>query len=130
MSLRLLVDEDTQSRRLVALLRQAGHDVLTANEAGLRGNADATVLEHARSEGRLVLTRNVGDFRELHEAGAPHAGIAGIFFDSDPSKDLSNAAIVGSLANLEAAGIQIAGAFHALNAWNWRPEPEIDDRVL
>ena len=119
MSLRLLVDEDTQSRRLVALLQQAGHDVLTTKGAGLEGNADLAVLQHAHGDDRVVLTRNVGDFRALHEAGAPHAGIAAIFFDANPSKDLSNAAIVRSIANLEAAGIPIAGAFHALNAWSW-----------
>ena len=35
MSLRLFLDEDTQSKALVSLLQNASHDVLTVNEAGL-----------------------------------------------------------------------------------------------
>ena len=119
MSLRLLVDEDTQSRRLVARLRGADHDVLTVNEAGLQGTADTEVLDRATAEDRIVLTRNVGDFRDLHQARAVHAGIIGIFFDHDPGKDLSDAQIVRATSNLERAEVPIAAGFHALNAWNW-----------
>lgn len=119
MSLRLLVDEDTQSRRLVRLLRDAGHEVATVNELGLQGHPDSDVLARAIVEDRVVLTRNVDDFRELHLADSNHSGIAGIFFDSDPSKDLSHADVVRALDNLEAAQVEIAGCVHSLNAWNW-----------
>ena len=119
MSLRLLVDEDTQSRWLVRLLRDAGHDVATVNDLGLQGRPDPDVLARAVAEKRVVLTRNVDDFRELHLADSDHPGIAGIFFDREPSKDLSHADVVRALANLEAAEVEIAGSFHSLNAWNW-----------
>ena len=56
MSLRLLIDEDTQARLLVELLRQGGHAVITVDEAGLTGEPDARVLDFARQENRVTLT--------------------------------------------------------------------------
>lgn len=119
MSLKLLVDEDSQSRRLVRLLREAGHDVLTANEAGLQGAVDPAVLERAWAEDRILLTSNVHDFRLLHEENLDHRSILAICHDSDPAKDMSHAEIVAAIGNLEAAGIDLAGSFHVLNAWRW-----------
>ncbi|MEB3179278.1 MAG: DUF5615 family PIN-like protein [Nostocaceae cyanobacterium] len=49
MSLKLLIDEDTQAHRLVEMLRESGHDVLTISEAGVTGIPDTMVLEMARS---------------------------------------------------------------------------------
>ncbi|REJ39646.1 MAG: hypothetical protein DWQ53_22875 [Microcystis flos-aquae DF17] len=46
MSLRLLLDEDSQSQLLVKLLTAADHDVLTINEIGLAGCTDNVVLSY------------------------------------------------------------------------------------
>jgi hypothetical protein len=46
-------------RRLVAHLRQAGHDVMSPIEAGQDGASDATHLTYAIHYGRLPLTQNV-----------------------------------------------------------------------
>lgn len=119
MSLRLLVDEDTQAKRLVKLLRGAGHDVLTVEEAGLEAHPDTQVLEHARRQNRMVLTRNCEDFRALHEAGPQHPGICAVYEDRDASKNMSRSAIVRALANLEASGLELGGQFVVLNAWNY-----------
>lgn len=62
MSLRLLIDEDTQAKRLVNLLRSANHDVLTAAEALLNGQPDNLVLDYARGDNRTLLTFNCLDF--------------------------------------------------------------------
>ena len=117
MSLRLLIDEDTQARVLVAQLRAAGHDVLTAGEAGLEAKTDADVLAYARTEQRLLLTRNGADFQALHEDDPVHPGILVIYQDHDPKKNLTYPAIVQAIANLEASGWEMAGQFIALNAW-------------
>lgn len=58
LDLRLLVDEDSQARTLVRLLVEAGHDVLTAEVAGLNSLDDAEVLARAIHEQRTLLTRN------------------------------------------------------------------------
>jgi predicted nuclease of predicted toxin-antitoxin system len=119
LSLRLLVDEDTQDARLVSALRYAGHDILTVNEAGLPGQADSVILEYAHQERRVVLTMNCRDFLELHDAGDEHAGIVGIYKGQDPRKNMSFRAISVALANLSASGWEFAGQFVVLNAWNY-----------
>ena len=50
MSLKLLVDEDSQAKILVVLLRKAGQDVLTVNEANLSGEDDSVVFNFAISK--------------------------------------------------------------------------------
>ena len=73
--MKLLIDEDSIKYSLISLLRVAGHDVLTVVEAGLASSPDAIVFALARSERRVLLTRNVDDFEALHNAEADHAGI-------------------------------------------------------
>jgi len=119
LSLRLFVDEDTVAKALVGQLRKAGHDVLTVHEAVLTSEPDDRVLEHAMRENRIVLTRNCEEFRALHAAHPKPPGICAIYQDRDPSKNMTYAAIVRALANLEASGLELAGQFVVLNAWNY-----------
>ncbi len=70
---------------VVVELRQLGHDVLTAPEAGLANQriADASQLLFATSKGRAILTRNAWDFHRLHLQGVAHAGIIACSTDHD-----------------------------------------------
>lgn len=86
MSIRLLVDEDSQAKTLIILLKSAGHDVLTANEAELSAKDDASVLNYAKSDNRILLTRNPADFLALHQAFPDHQGILTIYKDSNYKK--------------------------------------------
>jgi len=76
--LKLLLDEMYPSL-IAAELRARGHDVVSVHEAPGRGASDDEVFEHARSEGRAVVTENVRDYRPLAEArlvgGENHAGV-------------------------------------------------------
>ena len=117
MGLRLLVDEDSQARALVGLLRSRGHDVLTAAEAGLAGKDDASVLAFARDDRRVLLTRNAADFFELHGSHPDHCGVLAIYQSIDPGKNMSYADIVRSITNLERSGVDLNGQFAVLNAW-------------
>ncbi len=119
MSLRLFIDEDSLAKLLVKLLRTAGHDVLTVNEAGLSGEPDEVVFDYARAEVRLVLTRNYDDFQALHFSNPLHPGILVVYTSQDYSKDMSFKAIVRAIANLEAANIPLANQFISLNQWNY-----------
>ena len=68
MSLRLLIDEDSQAKHLVNLLQNAGHDVITVNLAGLMSKPDSVVLDYARQEDRVLINnadRNLKS-RDLH----------------------------------------------------------------
>ena len=55
-------------------LRRRGVDVVTCQEAGLRGAADPEHLAFALQSRRSVLTRDA-DFLRLHSQGQSHAGI-------------------------------------------------------
>lgn len=119
MTLKLLIDEDSQAKILVNLLCSAGHDVLTVNEAGLSGQSDRIVFEYACSKERLVLTRNYDDFQALHEDNPIHSGILVIYGNANSSKDISYQDIVRAIANLEAANIPLTNQFISLNYWNY-----------
>jgi predicted nuclease of predicted toxin-antitoxin system len=116
---RLLLDEDSQSKLLVRLLREGGHEVQTIHEAGMDACRDAEVLAYARQGRRVLLTRNVRDFLDLHEANADHPGVLVEFQDKDPVKNMAATDIVRALRNLEHSGWNLAGQFVALNAWNF-----------
>jgi len=62
---------------IVKLLREAGHDVLTTEDAGNSGLGipDEEVLEFAIKNERAILTRNWDDFRRLHRVQSEHFGI-------------------------------------------------------
>jgi predicted nuclease of predicted toxin-antitoxin system len=119
LSLRLLIDEDTQYKAVVESLRGALHDVLTVNEAGLSGQKDPLVLDFAIRNNRVLLTRNCKDFKALHQKIQPHPGILCIYQDRNYSKDMSIKEIVCAIANLEAANFPLASQFISLNHWNY-----------
>lgn len=68
------LDENLPSE-LVAELSAAGHDVETVLGEGLVGALDETVLDRARTEGRVLLTldKGIGDIRRYPPG--EHAGV-------------------------------------------------------
>lgn len=119
MSLQLLLDEDSQAKYLVNLLRVAGHNVVTINEAGLMGRSDSFVLEYARQQGRVLLTRNCDDFEEIHQINPVHPGILAVYQNPDSTKNMSYQVIVKAIANIENAGYALENKFVILNQWNY-----------
>ncbi len=119
MSLKLLIDEDSQALPLVKMLRKANHDVVTVNEANLIGQPDNIVLEYASQNSRIVLTRNCRDFKTLHEAKPNHPGIFAVYQEANPLKKMSRKDIVTAIANLEATQISLQNQFISLNHWNY-----------
>jgi len=115
--LRLLLDEDTQARRLVLLLRAEGHEILTLGETGKAGAPDSEVMRIAAATDRVVLTRNCDDYLALHRGLSDHPGILCVFQDADPVKAMSWHDIAHALKNLESAEVPLQGQFMALNAW-------------
>jgi predicted nuclease of predicted toxin-antitoxin system len=117
LSLRLLIDEDSQAKRLVKLLRSANHDVLTAAEAGLNGQPDNVVLDYAIHKNRTLLTFNCRDFQKLHSINSNHSGILAVYRDAQFSKNMDFQTIVKAIANIEASGISLTNQFISLNQW-------------
>lgn len=56
-------------------LRRRGVDVLTAQDAGMRGASDAKHMALALREGRTIFTQDA-DFLRVHASGHSHRGIA------------------------------------------------------
>lgn len=71
--------------QVVVELRNLGHDVRTAQEAGHanQGLDDDVVLRHAMSDQRAVLTHNRRHFIRLHKRSADHFGIVVCTEDHD-----------------------------------------------
>jgi predicted nuclease of predicted toxin-antitoxin system len=118
-TLRMLLDEDSQAKYLVNLLKAAGHDVLTGNEANLTKRLDRFVLKYAIDDNRVLLTRNCADFLELHRMNPIHFGIIAVYQDADPSKNISYQSIVHSIGNIQIAGYPLENQFIILNQWNY-----------
>ena len=77
--IRVYIDEDAMSAAIVTALRSNGFDVLTAEEASMRGRSDPDHLRFATAEGRVLYGFNRKDYMKLHrdllQAGVHHAGI-------------------------------------------------------
>ncbi|MGL5808170.1 MAG: DUF5615 family PIN-like protein, partial [Xenococcaceae cyanobacterium] len=114
---KLLIDEDSQDRLLVKLLREAAHDVITVNEAGLTSQPDKIVFDYAKTNNRVLLTYNCDDFQALHEANLIHSGILAIYRSSNRSKNMNFKDIVRAIANLETTKIPLNNQFVSLNQW-------------
>jgi predicted nuclease of predicted toxin-antitoxin system len=118
---RILIDENMISRRLAARLQAAGHNTVLADDVGLMTVSDARVLAWAVRQDRPVLTRDHGDFVDLHDlvldCGGYHPGMLIVRFDNDPRHNLTERGIITALANLEASGMPIPDQIHVLNHW-------------
>ncbi|MEO8434411.1 MAG: DUF5615 family PIN-like protein [Pyrinomonadaceae bacterium] len=67
---------------IATALRRAGINVITTNEAGLRTKDDEAHFRFARSEGRVLVTRDQ-DFLGLADNIADHSGVA--FYNANQS---------------------------------------------
>ena len=92
--MRMLIDENLINRRLSTRLQAAGHDVVLADDVGLLSVSDARVLAWAVGQNRPVLTRDHGDFGDLHDlvlaCGGHHPGMLVVRFDNDPRHNLTD----------------------------------------
>lgn len=79
--LRLATDEDFNNRILRGLLRRKpALDIVRVQDAGLRGRGDASVLEWAATEGRILLTHDVTTMKQyVEERFAAGLQMPGVF---------------------------------------------------
>jgi predicted nuclease of predicted toxin-antitoxin system len=117
----LYLDDCADANDLVDLLTQAGYAVHTPRTEGTSGASDPRHLEYAAAHGFTLITRNPGDFRNLHDdwqaQGRAHSGILLIYQDNIKGKDMSPSDVVHAIGRLLASGIPIANEVHSLNQW-------------
>jgi hypothetical protein len=121
MSLSIYLDECSDDNLLIALLRHAGHVVVSPRQAGTVGWNDPNHLEYAAQHGYTLLTKNPDVFQDLHNLwqiqGRPHAGILLVYQDNDLSKDMTVQDLVRALEKLLASGLPVANDIQVLNHW-------------
>jgi predicted nuclease of predicted toxin-antitoxin system len=119
--MKLYLDDDIAGHRLVQTLRQAGHDVRTPADAGLPGASDSVHFRRAVQEGRVILSRNYGDFENLHhlviDAGGHHPGVLAVRRDDPKRRNMKPHEIARALHKLETSGAPIADVYEELNHW-------------
>src|SRR5438093_13417723 len=119
--MQIYLDDDSVDSALIRLLTAGGHDVLIPAAAGTAGQEDTVHLMLSIQTSRPLLTRNYDDFKLLHDlvlvSGGHHPGIFVVRRDNDPSRDMSNRAIVQAVWNVSNAGVTFRDSFHILNHW-------------
>ncbi len=115
--MRILVDEDSQARSQLNLLRADGHDVVAIGELKKNGTPDPEVFDRAQSLQRVLLTHNVEDLHKLHRERPAHQGIIAVYRGADPRKNMNHAQIAAAIRRLETLQVTIANHFHVLNHW-------------
>ncbi len=119
---RLLADEHFDIA-VVNRLRRLGHDVETvrqlADDKSGKGMEDDHILRYARGNRRVVLTENVSDFKALHEARIPHAGIIAC---SPANKEPASARAARIDRVLRSHGRSIKQQFVRIHSWRKEPK--------
>jgi len=112
-----LVDEDSQARTQLNILRAEGHDVLAIGEIGKNGTPDPEVFELAQTLDRVLLTHNAEDFNQLHLEHPGHPEVMAVYRDANPLKNMTYADIARAIVRLERSGMPVGSEFHVLNHW-------------
>lgn len=119
--MKLYLDDDSVDRVLIQKLQKAGHDVEIPLDVGLSGDDDPVHFGHAIREGRIILSANHRDFKNLHDLiGDAHGHHPGIFIvrkDNNPKRDLDEDGIVRAISKLLASSTPIADGYNILNHW-------------
>ena len=74
MTMRFFVDE-CLSPSFAGELQALGYDALLPLHTGRRGNPDHVVIANALREDRIIITENIGDFKQLLAREPIHPGL-------------------------------------------------------
>ncbi|HEY9784048.1 MAG TPA: DUF5615 family PIN-like protein [Candidatus Obscuribacterales bacterium] len=99
MRLRLLLDENCESKWLADRLRKSGHDVACLKDLAAKGVVDEAVLYVAKQHDRVLYTRD-REFVERASRAGEHSGII-LEFLTDTPRDMTVQQIVDALKSIE-----------------------------
>src|SRR5438105_1205289 len=119
--MRLYLDEDIASRKLIQTLTKDGHDVVTPFEVDLLGESDILQMTQAVRDDRVCLTKNADDFEKLHIlitlCGGSHPGIFTVRSDNDLRRDMKPSQIVSAINNVLNVVSSVRSHVICLNDW-------------
>lgn len=116
--MRLLLDENCSSRRLLARLRAAGHTVETVIDALGSGTTDAAVFDYATRKKFAIVTKDVDDFRSVAAGRKRHSGLL-LIYEETARHSPSYEALVRAICNVAAIYPRIDGLMISLNEFQW-----------
>ena len=123
--MRLYLDEDSSSSLLAALLRAAGHDIVTCPELGSEGASDVVQFSQSNRDQRAILTKNHHDFEDLHDlvqaVAGTHAGVLVVLNENKKRRDMTEQQIVQAVNRLIESSVPIENEINILNHFraNW-----------
>jgi predicted nuclease of predicted toxin-antitoxin system len=123
LGLRLLLDENSESKSLIGLLRQSGHDVVGVRELGYKSETDLNILDLAILENRVLYTRDRGYYLwalERHE----HPGIIVEHKLSSGKRNMSYQEILDALEQLQRVVSDIRNMVLTINSFKQRQRRE------
>jgi len=83
LSLRILLDENSESKNFKNVLSKAGHDVVCLTQFLPKGTSDDQILTLARQKNRILYTQD-RDFIRLSKETKQHKGIILEFVTNSP----------------------------------------------
>jgi predicted nuclease of predicted toxin-antitoxin system len=118
---RLLLDENTSSRVVADALEKEGHEVALPQHRGLTGYEDWKLLQWCYERDHVLITKNRGDFRKLHEEWRGKTRLhCGIIVVPDYKAQQIADLLIGYLACTDPGSV--ANELVPLEQWP-RPEP-------
>ena len=105
--MKLKLDENLGSIRVVSLLRLAGHDMATVREQNLTSTADGLLIDICRREGRCLVTLDRGFGNRLRYNPSDYSGIVVLRVPSQAKPQDLQAAVEILIHGLDAA--EVAG---------------------
>lgn len=119
--MKVYLDDDLDSNRLIGLLRRSGHTPVSPRIAGTRGTSDEQHLIYAAANNLVILTANAIDFVNIHnrwaQEGRDHAGILVVYRENNPIRDMSFAEIADAVKHIEQSGTALSNKIQNLNFW-------------
>jgi len=119
--MKLYLDEDVASRDFIRVLKTAGHDVIAPRDVDLMGESDVLQLTQAVRDDRVCVTKNAGDFEQLHDlvilCGGSHPGIFTLRSDSDRRRDMRAGQVVTAINNVATILSSVRNHLICLNEW-------------
>jgi predicted nuclease of predicted toxin-antitoxin system len=110
--MKLLLDQG-MPRSAVGLLQAAGFDAAHVGDVGLAAADDAVILEHARSDGRVVVTLDADFHALMAVSGAVRPSVIRVRIEglrAEALAELLQRVIAVSRAELEAGALATVGS--------------------
>lgn len=104
--MKLKLDENLGSLRMVTRLRLAGYDVATVREQQLTATPDPQLIEICRTEGRCLVTLDRGFGNRLRYNPADYPGIVILKLPNQPKLEDFREAVEILIAGLERSPVE------------------------